>query len=34
VPYFPAGVRQVELRLLGSRTFGSGVLQHRYRVQR
>jgi dihydrofolate reductase len=34
VPYFPQEGRPVALRLVASRTFGSGVLDQRYRVER
>ncbi|WP_211882329.1 dihydrofolate reductase family protein [Pseudarthrobacter albicanus] len=34
IPYFPQGGRQVDLELVESRTFGSGVRYVRYRVTR
>ncbi|CAL9314813.1 MULTISPECIES: dihydrofolate reductase family protein [unclassified Streptomyces] len=34
VPYFPQQARRVDLALVESRTFGSGVVYHRYRVVR
>ena len=34
VPYFPREERRVDLHLVETRTFGSGVVYHRYRVAR
>ncbi|WP_242910510.1 dihydrofolate reductase family protein [Actinomadura terrae] len=34
VPFFPQGGRQVDLELVETRTFGSRVVHHRYRVVR
>lgn len=34
IPYFPRGVRRVDLQLLETRTFGCGVVYLRYRVPR
>ena len=33
IPFFPQRERRVDLELVGSRTFGSGVVQLRYRVK-
>jgi hypothetical protein len=34
VRYFPANQRRVDLELVATRTFGSGVVSLRYRVAR
>jgi dihydrofolate reductase len=34
IPFFPRDERRVDLELVGSRTFGSGVVHLRYRVRR
>ncbi|MFD8236879.1 dihydrofolate reductase family protein [Streptomyces sp. NPDC059696] len=34
IPYFPRDERRVDLELVESRTFGSGVVYHRHRVVR
>jgi dihydrofolate reductase len=34
LPYFPGGERRVDLELVETRTFGSGVVYLRYRVPR
>lgn len=34
IPFYPQSARQVDLELVESRTFGSGIVQFRYRVAR